>query len=199
MAADTLKSTSVTNLDAFPIVTDTSGQGAGGYARIASDFVTPTTAGLGNTSSTYRMVRLPTSAIIKSATLSVGAALDTGGASAALTVDLGAYYSDAYSAGGVIDGTPISDSGNSISANCFLAVHSLGTTADAVASGVATTGDFEIDAIYALDRNLINSQLWAQVGLSSDPGGFIDLVLAVHHAADAAAAVPIALVVEYVA
>ena len=160
MAADTLKSTSVTNLDAFPVVTDTSGQGAGGYLRAISDYVTPTTGGLGNTSSVYRMVRLPTQAIVKGGQLRTKTALDTGGSSASLTVDLGAYYSDAYSAGGIIDGTPIANSGNSISANCFVAAHSFGTTADSVSSGLAKPGDFIIDILSGLDSNLINQPLW---------------------------------------
>lgn len=197
MAQDTLKSAGITNLDAFPVTVNTSGVAAQGYDKVISDFVTPTAAGLVSTLSTYRMVRVPSAAILKKLELRASSKLDTGGAAAALLVDVGAYYSDAYSAGGVIDGTPIANSGNSISANCFLAARSFATTADAVASGVASMGDFVIDALRSMDPNLINQPVWKQAGLTADPGGFIDIVWAVHTAANTASSQDVALVAHY--
>lgn len=165
MAADTVKSASITSLDAAaqslsaPL---TEGQGAAGRVSNHSDYVAVTTGGLASTSSTYKMVRLPTQCIIKKANLYTKSGLDT---STGLAVDLGAYYSDSTQ-----DGTPVSLQGTLISASSFVSN---------VAFGQSSAGS-NIDGVSNLDASLRNSQLWAQVGLSSDPGGYIDLVLAVH-------------------
>lgn len=169
MAADTVKSASITNLDATPATQITEGKGATGRANNHSDFVAATTGGLASTSSVYKMVRLPTTCILKVGRLFTKAGLD---ASTGLAVDLGAYYSDS-----TIDGTPPSLQGTSISASCFVSN---------VAFGQSGAGS-NIDALSNLDANLRNSPLWAQVGLSSDPGGFIDVVLAVHTGVSGAA------------
>jgi hypothetical protein len=64
MAADTVKSASITSLDAAaqslsaPL---TEGIGAAGRLVDHSDYVAMTAGGLASTSSTYKMVRLPTS------------------------------------------------------------------------------------------------------------------------------------------
>jgi hypothetical protein len=168
MSADTLKSASITTLDGAAsngttTTQLTAGVGAAGREHNHSDYVAATAAGLADTTSTYKMVRLPTSAIIKSASLYTKAALDSNG-SPTLAVDLGAYYSDS-----TIDGTPASLQGTSISASCFVSNKTFG-------SGTA----LNIDAVSNLNANLRNSPLWKQVGLSADPGGYIDLVLAVH-------------------
>jgi hypothetical protein len=55
-----------------------------------------------------------------------------------------------------------------------------------VAFGQSGAGS-NIDAFSNLDANLRNSRLWAQVGLASDPGGYIDIVLAVHTGVSGAA------------
>ena len=167
MAADTVKSASITTLDGTttqpPAPTQlTEGVGAPGRINNFSDFVTATSGGLASTSSTYKMVRLPTFAILKQAELYTKAGLDT---STGLKVDVGAYYSDSG-----IDGTPFSLQGTLISANCFVS---------AVAFGQSSAGS-KIDALSNLDANLRNSQLWAQVGLTTDPGGYIDIVVAVN-------------------
>lgn len=50
MSAENLKSPSITNLDAQPIIVPTTGEGtAGFYQKQVNDFVTPTTAGLATT------------------------------------------------------------------------------------------------------------------------------------------------------
>lgn len=196
MTADTLKGNGITNLDGSNgVITTNSPDGYGpGYDTVVSDWVTPTTGGLVSTSSTYRLVRLPSDAVLKNVTLRVKAKLDTGGASAAFLVDAGAYYSDSTTDGGPSN---IANAGAVISANCFVAAKSFGTTADAVATGVASKGDFQIDGMSALDPNLLGSPLWKQAGLSADPGGFIDYVLAVHTAANTAQASNIGIVLEY--
>lgn len=167
MTADTVKSASITTLDGTsqqpPAATQlTTGIGAAGETINHSDFVAATTGGLASTASLYKMVRLPTRHILKAGDLYTKSGLDS---STGLAVDLGAYYSDSP-----VDGTPASLQGTLISANCFVA---------AQAFGQSSAGS-KIDALSNLDANLRNSPLWQQVGLTSDPGGYIDVVLAVH-------------------
>lgn len=190
MVADALKGNGITNLDGSSgVITTNSPDAYGpGLTNVVADFVTPTTGGLADTTSTYKMVRLPSAVCLRELVLRAAARLDTGGASAAFLVDVGAYYSDSKT-----DGTVVANQGTSISANCFLAAHSFATTLDSVASGVAKPGDLIIDAMQGVNANLIGSPLWKQVGLTSDPGGFIDVVVAVHTAANTAAATPFAV------
>lgn len=172
MAADTVKSASITSRDAAaqslsaPL---TAGNGAPCLFANASDYVTMTSGGLASTSSTYKMVRLPSNATIKKGNLYTKSGLDS---STGLKVDIGAYYSDSIN-----DGTPASLQGTLISANCFAAAQAFGQ------SGAGSN----IDAFSNLDANLRNSPLWAQVGLATDPGGYIDIVLAVNAAASGTA------------
>lgn len=174
MAADTVKSASITSLDAAPQNTTvstglTEGNGAVGRANNHSDFVAASTGGLASTSSLYKMLRLPTQCVIKHGDIYTKAGLD---ASTGLAIDLGAYYSDSNA-----DGTPASLQGTLISANCFVSN---------VAFGQSGAGS-RINAFSNLDASLLNSPLWAQVGLASDPGGYIDIVLAVHTGVSGAA------------
>lgn len=167
MAADTVKSASITTLDGAPQNSTsptqlTEGFGAAGRLVHHGDFVLATSGGLASTGSTYKMVRLPTQCILKSGDLFVKGGLDT---STGLKVDVGAYYSDS-----TIDGTAVVNQGVLISANCFAA---------AQAFGQSSAGS-KIDLLSNLDANLRNSPLWSQVGLASDPGGYIDIVVAVN-------------------
>ena len=174
MTADTVKSASITTLDGTvsqpPAPTQlTEGVGAPGRETNHSDFVLATTGGLASTASTYKLVRLPTSCIAKFAEIYTSVGLDS---STGLAVDVGAYYSDATN-----DGTAYANQGNLISANCFVA-----------AAAFAQSGaGSKIDGLSNLDASLRNSPLWAQVGLTSDPGGYIDVVLAVHTVVSGAA------------
>ncbi len=175
MAADTVKSASITTLDGAPqnAVSPTQlteGVGAAGRLVDHSDFVAMTAGGLASTSSTYKMVRLPTQCGLKLARLYTKAGLDS---STGLAIDVGAFYSDS-----TIDGTPASLQGTLISASCFVSNKAFGQSA----------AGSEIDALSNLDANLRNSPLWAQVGLATDPGGYIDIVLAVHTVASGTAA-----------
>lgn len=173
MAADTVKSASITSLDAAAQSLSPSlieGAGAAGWLVDHSDYVAMTAAGLASTSSTYKMVRLPSSCTIKLGRLFTKSGLDS---STGLAIDLGAYYSDDTN-----DGTPYSLQGTLISATCFVSN---------VAFGQSSAGS-NIDALSNLDASLRNSQLWQQVGLASDPGGYIDVVLAVHTIASGTAA-----------
>jgi hypothetical protein len=181
MTADTLKAAGITNLDASPIVANTSGlPGAQFVTKHLADSVTPTTGGLADTTSTYRMVRLPANVYLKHVNIYVDSALDTGGGSAALAFDVGGYYSDS-----TVDGTLVANQGLVINNNI-------------IADGYALKGSTSALAIEAgkwteLKRN---QPLWKALGLSSDPGGQIDIVLTVETAANTAASAVMAVEVE---
>lgn len=162
---DTVKSLSLTNLDTIPVFINTAAQGAPNLSRDVSDFAAATVAGLGSTSSTYKMVRLPSDATLKSITVFTGAALETSG-SPTLSIDVGAYYSDS-----TVDGTAVANQGSLISANCFAAAELF---------GASTT--LSVNGALNMNANLINQPLWKQAGLTADPGGAIDIVIAVHAA-----------------
>lgn len=169
---DTLLSQSITNLDSNPIVANTAGVGARADFDEISDFVTPTTGGLGSTSSIYKMVRLPMYAKVKELTLTADAALDT---STGLVLDVGAYYSDSTN-----DGTPANLQGTLISQNCFAAAIPFQATFQRVAA----------DSAWAVANK--NLPLWVALGLSAGPTGappvgMIDVVVKVHTIATAAA------------
>jgi hypothetical protein len=174
MVADTLKSASITNLDAQPFIQNNAGVGAGGELKTISDFVAMTTGGLASTSSTYKMVRLQSNVILKSLNLLFSTAPDSNG-SPTLTFDVGAYYSDSTT-----DGTAVANQGTAISATAFASAFA--TTATNSSKGVKN------NVFLNPATNLFNSQLWAQLGLATDPGGCIDIVLAVHAAAATAVA-----------
>lgn len=181
MTADALKSTSITNLDASPIVANSSGVGAAIIERRIADVVTPTTGGLVATTSTYKMVRVPTNIQLQHVNLYSDSALDTGGGSAALAFDIGVYYSDSTT-----DGTPAANQGTAVADNCIADAYAYkgSTSALAVEAGKWT----------AANRQL---PLWQAAGLSSDPGGNFDIVITVETAANTAASAPLMLEAEF--
>jgi hypothetical protein len=200
MAAQNIASASINNLSGnatgttegvslLPgvVVANNAGAGAPGYLKHISDIIAVTTAGLASTSSTYKMIRLKSNVILKSLDMTPSATLDSGGGSATLTWDVGAYYSDS-----TFDGTPSADQGNSISANCFAAV----VVSPLVGVKTNVFGPTSTDAGVIIPA--FNEQLWQQVGLTADPGGYIDIVLAVHAAADVAVAGTIAISATFV-
>ena len=180
---DTLKSQSIHNLDgdasslpqANIFTQNNAGAGAPGLLRSVSDFVAMAAAGLGSTSSTYKLVRLQSDVILKSLNLIFSTPPDTGGGSDTLALDVGAYYSDSTT-----DGTSSANQGTVISATSFASAFLV--TATTGAKGVKN------NVLLNINPNLFNSPLWVALGLSADPGGQIDVVVAVHTVADAAAA-----------
>lgn len=155
MAVENIKSASVTNLDAVPVVPQSTGEGSAGYMRQV-DGIAPVSAGSSATS-TYRMVRLPSNAKLKHLDVIVDAAPGATGA-----VNVGAAYSDA-----VADGTQVANQGTLISATAFASAITLG------AAGV------RVDGLTALTPTKRAQPLWQALGLASDPGGFIDVLLTV--------------------
>ncbi len=200
MAADTLKSRTITNLDgnlsASPVALapqyDSAGFNIAGVINQTADYVAPTTGGLATTSSTYKIVRLRTNSIIKAMSYFVSTALDTGGLAATLAWDIGAYYSDS-----TIDGTPASLQGTLISASCFFA------------ASVSPGAGFNNRVYSSLIPTAVSEDqmLWDFLGLTApsgqdavygDPGGYIDVVAAVHTVADVAASGNLCVVVDFV-
>lgn len=182
---DTLKSASITNLDTLGTgggpVANSSGVGAPITVKHISDFVTPTTGGLGSTTSTYKMVRVPTNIQLQHVNLFADSALDTGGGSAALAIDIGVYYSDS-----TVDGTPAASQGTAVIDN-------------AIADAYPLKGQTGVQAAEAGKWTAAQRQepLWQALSLTTDPGGYFDIVITVETAANTAASANLMLEVEY--
>lgn len=156
MAVDHVKSTTVTNLDASPVVVNTSGLGSAGYlVEVTGSSVAVASS---SADSTYRFVRVPTTAKLKSLVF-------TSQAQGAGKVDLGLYYP-------TTGPTATADlAANAIDQDFFA------TVIDCASAVVPT------DAINESGSNTIdkwNQPLWQAVGLSADPGGLgFDIVATV--------------------
>jgi hypothetical protein len=182
MAADTLKTLSITNLDATAPgpLRNVAGEGAPGEVKVLNDFLTPTTGGLVSTSSVYKIVRIPSNAKIKKVKIEADAALDTNG-SPTLKVNLGLYYSDS-----TFDGTQVANQGTALAHTCFLS---------ATLFGAATTLSNDVN----LTQQYRNQPAWQGFGqLASDPGGYLDVVVEVQTVAATAQASNFGVSVEYV-
>lgn len=160
MTTEALKSTAITNLDATPVVPNTTGEGAPGNLREVGGYVT-VSASMAATS-TYRLVRVPTNAKMKHLFFESEA-------QGAGKFNLSLYYSDS-----TVDGTPPSVQGIIVP-----------TTGDAFfASDIDCASAVKsIDEINESGNNPVsnrNKQLWDAAGLTSDPGGFFDIVAVVH-------------------
>lgn len=186
MAADTLKSLSITNLDLQQVQYPNTGVGASGYLKSTSDFVTPTAGGLASTASIYKVLRVPTNAKVKSVIMNQDVKLDTN-AAPTLSWDIGLYYSDSQ-----FDQTPPALQGTLISANLFAAAQLV-----PLATGSIPLNDTAVDNAFTVQMR--NQPLWQAAGLTADPGGFFDIVAAVHAvAATANAAGNLGLEVRFV-
>lgn len=160
MTTEALKSTPITNLDATPPVANQAGNGAPGALKRVSGYVTASASMAAG--STYRLVRLPTNArdisvVFESAAQGAG------------KFNLSAYYSDS-----TVDGTPVAVQGIIVP-----------TTGDQFwasdidcASAVARTDVTNESGNNTLDKR--GKELWDALGLSADPGGFIDVVAVIH-------------------
>lgn len=152
MAVETLKSAPITDLDTVPVVPQTAGQGGPGRLNHVDGFVTVPAAS--SIASTFRLVRLPSDAVVKQVILESEA--QTAGAT-----DVGLYYSSSTR-----DGTTPANQGDVIDADFFGAAVSL-----AAASRADITAE---SGVYTLNERAL--PLWEAAGLTSDPGGFFDVV-----------------------
>jgi len=157
MGTSVLKSAVITNLDAVPPVPNTTGKGAAGALRVVNGYIT--TVAADDTSSTYRLVRLPSAAVVKHIIFEAAA---MAGSSA---VHVGLFYSDATN-----DGTQPALQGTVIDADFF--GQSISVVNAVVPTDIVGEGGF-----YTLNER--NLPLWQAAGLTADPGGFFDVVVSV--------------------
>ena len=181
MTAQNIKSRTITNLDASPIVYDSAGYNIAAREVTASDYCTLTTGGEGDATSTYNILRLRSNVKLTSMKIFSSAVLDSNN-SPTLTFDVGATYSDSTT-----DGTQASLQGTVIAVNSF--------AADVVTPTVAKLPG--VTEILAYAPANMDEMLWEFLGLASDPGGYIDVVINVDGTAATAVAGDLGLIVRY--
>lgn len=155
MAVDHVKSTYITNMDASPVVQPTAGEG--GPAPLKCNSSGPVT-GVASSSinATYQFVRVPSNAKMK-------ALFFESAAQAAGAMDVGLYYATDGEGG-----KPTSLlAANAISQALFASAVAL-TSLSQPTNIVNESGTFTADKQ--------NQSLWQAAGLSSDPGGYFDIV-----------------------
>lgn len=163
MAGHNLKSTSITNYDASPVVAMAVGEGANGLIRVANDFVT--TVSSDDTTSTYKLVRIPTNAKVKS--IYIMSAIATAGSG-----DINIAYSDS-----TVDGTQQSLAGGVVQITGPVNNKLFGAAQSLVLASVRT--DFTFKGTFTqAHQNLPLWQVLVNLGatqFTSDPGGFFDI------------------------
>lgn len=153
-----LLSGAITNLNATPAVRATSGMGGAGWLRTTmgrcAALTTAFTAG-----GILRMVRVPSNVVIVEVYWKVDASVTT------VDCDIGCYYSNAA------DGTTptnVAAADTTINATYFASAVDMHTAS----TGGWTPIGFESTTVTAAKAL---QPLWQGLGLSSDPGGFIDI------------------------
>lgn len=152
MAVNHLKSTPISNADALIIVPNPVGGGAPGPKREVTGSVV---AGAGDSiNSTYRFARVPTNAKVKQIRIS-------NQAQAVGAMDVGVYYPTTGPTG-------LPDlAANAISQALFASAVDL-------SAAINATDITNESGSYTIDK--WNQPLWQAAGLTSDPGGFFDIV-----------------------
>lgn len=158
MGTSHLKSTPITNLDSTPVVPNTTGEGAPGYVRSVQGYVTAVAADAAG--STYQLARIPSNAKFQEVWFE-------NEAQGAGKVQLGLYYSDS-----AVDGTQVSLQGTVIDVKFF------SDDIDLTSAILPTNKVFGTGGTNTLDKR--NQPAWQAAGLTSDPGGFFDVVATVH-------------------
>lgn len=156
MAVDHVKTTVITNLDASPAVIATAGEGAPAPLRYVDGFATVLASG--SVGATYQLCRVPSNAKIKSVYLESEA--QTAG-----KFDIGVFYAT--------DGE-----GGRTTSLLVAAAISAALFASAVDCAAAVSTDVTNESgTYTLDKRI--QPLWQAAGLSTDPGGYFDIVASV--------------------
>jgi hypothetical protein len=211
MANDAVKSASITNLDTVPIIVNNAGQGQSGRRITVDDYCTVTAAGIGSSLSYYKIVRVPTGALVKSVWLASDAALDAS-STKTLALDVSWIFSDSTD-----DGTPtwlqglIPQSGNTGTTTTIIGYTSpnrmygratlLSNTLPLAPVDITFSG---LGTNYAFTSGFMNKPLYELFGFTdgrgkiSDPGGYFDLLLFVATGAATGAAGNIYASVTYV-
>jgi len=158
MAVDHVKSTFITNLDASPAVINTAGEGGPAPVKDVDGWATVIASG--SVGATYQLARVPSNAKIKSITWESEA-------QGAGKFNLGVYYAT-DGEGGRPTSLLVA---NTINANLFAT--DIDTT-----SAITPVNYVNQSTNYTLDKR--TQPLWQAAGLSSDPGGYFDIVATVH-------------------
>lgn len=210
MANDTVKSTSLTNLDALPFINSNAGQGGVGRIITIDDYCAATAAGLQSSGSYYKLVRIPSFALVKSVSLFTDAGPNLNGA---LALDLNLVFSDNTNE----DGTPsfltglIPTSANTGGTTTIASYSSpnkiFGTvkpTATASVFGPTDEVFNGLGAAYSFTGGFMNLPLFQLFGFTdgrgqpADPGGLFDLMAYVATGATTGGACNIYARVSYV-
>ncbi len=185
MAATTVKSTQITNIEANPIVVDDrKTEGARSpYVRIGE--IEAATTSLDEANDTILMVPIPSHAIVTNIQ-ALNDDLDSN-CTPTLTLDCGLYYSGK-------DGDQRKDGNTS---GTVIDQDNYTPTASTIFQGANTTWANLFQA--PSDVKDINTEAWSSAGLTADPGGTLYVGLRVVGTAATAAAGGIVLKVEYLA
>lgn len=206
---DTVKSLSITNLDSTPLIVSNAGQGDVGRFITVDDYCAATVAGLQSAGSYYKLVRLPSFAIVKS--VLVGA--DTGpNLNGSLSLDLNLIFSDS-----TIDGTPVflqgliptsANTGGTTTIASYSSPNKIYGTWKPAASSALIEPTEEIfnglGSAYSFTGGFISQPLFQLFGFTdgrgqpSDPGGYFDLMAYVATGATTGAACNLYARVSYV-
>lgn len=158
MTTTTVKSTSITNLDATPVTNgaNTTGAGAVSYSKRVMDSATMAITTGANTT-ILRLVRIPMTALVKHVNFE-SAALTKG------SVTIGLAYSDS-----TIDGTPAAVQGNVINASFF-------ANSFSCASAVGITDKTNASGGYPANKRNLPICIAAGVA-TADWSGFLDVIV----------------------
>lgn len=192
MAAETLKSTTITNYDALPAQPVTSGMGSPYRVLQVDDFIACTAVGIGTATSSYRLCRFPTWAKVKALTIATDVALDTN-ASPTLAWDINVAFSE-----DTTDFTPVSlqalipttaNTGATTTLASYTAPNKIFGSASTPFSTQHTVGYGPTDVGFAGSQTTYNltklafQPLWQTFGFvdgrgnPSDPGGNFDILI----------------------
>jgi hypothetical protein len=185
---DTVKSTSITNLDTVPIIKPTAGAGGLAVEIEVDDYCTATAAGLQSAGSWYKLVRIPTWALVKSVLLGADAGPNLSGS--ALAIDLSLVFSDSAD-----DGTPtwlqglIPTSANTGGTTTIASYSSpnliFGTWKPAASAAIIEPTQLVLNGLgshYSFTGGQMNLPLYQIFGFTdgrgnaADPGGYFDLM-----------------------
>ena len=156
MATENVLATALTNLDATPPVNQTPSNGGPAPLRVIDGNVTGT---VGTTAgSTYKLLRLPSGAVLKSLKMKLDAASTT------FTGDIGFYHSDSLN-----DNTTVANQGTKVNGNT-------GSQLFGAAVALAAQVTF-LDNMAGIAGAKFDQPLWQVCGLTTDPRDYFDLVI----------------------
>lgn len=157
MAVDHVKSSFITNLDASPSVANTTGEGGPGATKSIEGSAVAVASS--SVDATYQLVRIPSNCKVKSL-------LFEGAAQTAGVFDIGLYYAT--------DG----EGGKPVALLAAAAIdQDFFASALSNAAAVGITEIVNESGTYTIDKR--TQPIWQAVGLTSDPGGFFDIVATV--------------------